>query len=82
MSKQDELIVQERIARSIHLIRQQKVMLDSDLAELYGVETKVLNQAVKRNLEVTYCDLKVAFNARAVPAYKTFNESKFHTTST
>ena len=35
----------------IYLIRGQKVMQDSDLASLYGVETKVLNQAVKRNLE-------------------------------
>ncbi|MBI9060346.1 MAG: ORF6N domain-containing protein [Marinilabiliaceae bacterium] len=39
------------ILRKIHLIRQQKVMLDRDLAELYGVETKVLKQQVKRNLE-------------------------------
>jgi ORF6N domain-containing protein len=39
----------ERIERSILLIRGQKVMLDGDLAELYGVESKVLNQAVKRN---------------------------------
>lgn len=41
----------ERITQSILLIRGQKVMLDSDLAELYGVETKVLNRAVKRNLD-------------------------------
>ena len=34
----------------IHNIRGQKVMLDSDLAMLYGVETRVLNQAVKRNI--------------------------------
>ena len=34
----------------IYVIRNQKVMLDRDLAELYGVETKVLKQAVKRNL--------------------------------
>jgi hypothetical protein len=40
----------ERIEQRILLIRDQKVMLDSDLAELYGVETKVLNQAVRRNL--------------------------------
>ena len=33
----------------IYVIRGHKVMLDSDLAELYEVETKVLNQAVKRN---------------------------------
>ena len=38
-----------RIAQSIHLLRGQKVMLDFDLAALYGVATKVLNQAVKRN---------------------------------
>jgi len=33
------------------MIREEKVMLDSDLAELYGVETRVLNQQVKRNLD-------------------------------
>ncbi len=41
---------QEKIANRIFLIRNKKVMFDKDLAELYGVETKVLNQAVKRNL--------------------------------
>jgi len=45
------LIPAERIEKSILLIRKQKVMLDSDLAALYGVETKALVQAVKRNLE-------------------------------
>lgn len=35
----------------IHVVRGQQVMLDSDLARLYGVETRVLNQAVKRNIE-------------------------------
>ena len=39
------------IHSKIHEIRGMRVMLDADLAELYGVETKVLNQAVKRNLE-------------------------------
>lgn len=39
----------EPIEKRILLIRGQKVMLDADLAELYGVSTKVLNQAVKRN---------------------------------
>ena len=41
----------ERIDRAILSIRGEKVMLESDLAELYGVLTKVLNQAVKRNLQ-------------------------------
>ena len=36
----------------IYLIREQKVMLDSDLAELYQVDTKVLKQAVKRNIDI------------------------------
>ena len=40
----------ERITRSILLIRGQKVMLDRDLAALYGVPTRILNQAVSRNL--------------------------------
>lgn len=35
----------------IYIIREEQVMLDSDLAKLYGVETKVLNQAVKRNIQ-------------------------------
>jgi len=45
-----ELIPVEIIERKIYLIRGEKVMLDSDLAELYGVMVKVLNQAVKRNI--------------------------------
>lgn len=48
---QDTLIPGERIADRIHIIRGRKVMLDRDLAELYGVPTKVLNQAVRRNIE-------------------------------
>ncbi len=49
MSKDRSLIPLERIERSILMIRGQKVMLDRDLAYLYGVPTKVLNQAVKRH---------------------------------
>jgi len=41
----------EKIQTKIYEIRRQKVMLDFDLAELYGVETRVLNQAVKRNID-------------------------------
>jgi len=50
MSKDGSLIPAERIERSILLIRGQKVMLDADLAELYGVETKQLVRGVRRNL--------------------------------
>ena len=45
------LVPMERIERAILLLRGHKVMFDSDLASLYGVETKVLNQAVSRNIE-------------------------------
>ncbi|MCX6735661.1 MAG: ORF6N domain-containing protein [Candidatus Parcubacteria bacterium] len=48
--KEAQLIPNERIIQSIFVIRGQKVMFDKDLAILYGVKTKVLNQAVKRNL--------------------------------
>ena len=44
----DELI---DVKNLIHEIRGHKVMLDSDLASLYGVETRRLNEAVKRNIE-------------------------------
>src|SRR4030065_929489 len=51
MSKDKSLIPIERIERLILLIRGKKVMLDRDLAQLYGVETRVLNQAVRRNID-------------------------------
>lgn len=43
--------IEESIKEKIHTIRSQQVILDSDLAKMYEVETKVLNQAVKRNKE-------------------------------
>ena len=46
----NSLLSEETIADKIYFIRNQKVMLDRDLAILYGIETKVLNQAVKRNM--------------------------------
>ena len=50
MYKDRSLIPPERIERSILLIRGQRAMLSTHLAELYDVETRVLNQAVKRNI--------------------------------
>ncbi len=51
MTAQPSLIPSERSERSILLIRGHKVMLGADLAELNGVETRALIQAVKRNIE-------------------------------
>jgi len=45
------IIPVERIQKRIYLIRAHKILLDRDLAELYGVETRALNQAVTRNLD-------------------------------
>ena len=50
MAKSSEIIPVERIQNSIYLIRKQKVMLDKDLAALYGVKPIVLRQQVKRNI--------------------------------
>ena len=51
MAINSSLIPAERIERRILLLRGQRVMLDFDLAELYGVPAKVLNQSVKRNIQ-------------------------------
>jgi len=51
MTKKKALISVELIQRRILIIRKEKVMIDRDLAELYGVETKVLKQAVRRNIK-------------------------------
>ena len=48
---ENAIMKNENIQSRIYTIRNIQVMLDSDLAELYGVETKVFNQAVKRNIE-------------------------------
>ena len=51
MNDSTSLLQPERIEQAILLIRGQRVMLDRDLAALYGVETKNLNKAVRRNVE-------------------------------
>lgn len=51
VTNRDQLVVVDNIESLIKVIRGQQVMLDKDLAMLYGVEAKVLNQAVKRNVE-------------------------------
>ncbi len=50
MSAEISLIPDDVVINKIYFIRNQKVMLDRDLAELYSVETKRINEQVKRNL--------------------------------
>jgi len=47
----ETIIVEQKILSRIYVIRNEKVMLDQDLAEMYGVETKQLKRQVKRNIE-------------------------------
>ncbi len=53
----------ERITQGILLIRGHKVMLDADLADLYGVTTKRLNEQIKRNRERFPADFMFQLNA-------------------
>jgi hypothetical protein len=51
MSARTDIVPRERLPALIHVIRGQKVLLDAELVALYGVQTKVLSQAVKPNVE-------------------------------
>ena len=53
MDKKDEIMLvnQESLTEKIYIIRGQKVMLDFELAEIYGYETKRFNEQVKNNIE-------------------------------
>ena len=72
-----KLIPEERIINKIHIIRDQKVMLDFDLAVLYEVETKRLNEQVKRNVDRFPKD----FMFRLTSKEWNFIRSQFATTS-
>ncbi len=63
-------ITSESIAPLVYWIRHEKVMLDSDLAGLYGVETKALNRAVKRNLDRFPEDFMFQLTAEEVEALR------------
>ena len=63
-------IPNERIIRRIFLIRGRKVMIDQDLAELYEVETKVLNQAVKRNITRFPSDFMFQLNKKEADIWR------------
>ena len=71
--KNHELVVipSERVVSKIFLIRGKKVMLDKDLALLYGVETKALNQAVKRNIKRFPLDFMFQLNKQEAEIWQT-----------
>jgi hypothetical protein len=63
-NKKGSLVPLERVVSRIFLVRGQKAMLDADLAELYGVTTKRLNEQVKRNIDRFPSDFMFQLNAR------------------
>lgn len=77
MSKTD-LISIEKIEKAIYVVRGEKVMLDRDLAELYQVQTKALNQAVRRNADRFPADFMFQLSEKEVAD---LNRSQFVTGS-
>ena len=71
-------LIPEKIEKTIYLIRGEKVMLDRDLAELYQVQTKALNQAVRRNLDRFPADFMFQLSEKEVTE---LNRSQFVTGS-
>lgn len=69
-SSRQIIVLKERIESRIFYLRSKKVMLDNDLAVLYGVETKTLNQAVKRNLKRFPSDFMFKLNEREFNIFK------------
>ena len=63
-------IADEVIINKIYVIRDQKVMVDRDLAEMYGVETGALNQAVKRNIKLFPADFMFSMNSEELSDWK------------
>ncbi len=79
-----EIVTIEVIERKIYLIRREKVMLDSDLAELYGVTTKRLNEQIKRNTDRFPADFAFQLTAEEWGNFKAqnkLNRSQFATGS-
>lgn len=65
-----ELDIQSKIEKMIYTLRGHKVMLDTDLAELYGVEVKRLNEQVKRNIDRFPSDFMFQCNSSELEALR------------
>jgi hypothetical protein len=70
MADEEVLIPADRIEKAILFVRGEKVMLDADLADLYAVETKTLNRAVKRNLSRFPADFMFQLTQEEVKALR------------
>ncbi len=71
------IVAEENILNRIYMVRDQKVMIDRDLAELYGVETKRLKEAVRRNINRFPPDFMFEMNVKELENWRTqFASSK------
>ena len=71
----DEVVVTTPVESRIMSIRGNQIMIDRDLAELYGVETKRLNEAVKRNIELLILEIRInPYTKDFTPNEKTLQE--------
>ena len=71
----DEVVVTTPVESWIMSIRGKQIMIDRDLAELYGVETKRLNEAVKRNIELLILEIRInPYTKDFTPNEKTLQE--------
>jgi len=77
----DSIIPVEQIERKIYLIRGHKVMLDRELADLYAVETRVLNQAVRRNINRFPADFMFSLSREEIMRISQFVTSSDHSKS-
>ena len=81
MKNTTDLLTVESIRNCVYTIRGQQVMLDSDLADIYGYELKAMNQQVKRNIERFPEDFMFQLNQEEIPndylksQFVTLNES-------
>jgi hypothetical protein len=72
MSPKTAVVPLERIERAILMVRGQKVLLDRDLASLYGVETRALNQAVRRNIDRFPADFMLKLSRKEISSISQF----------
>ena len=77
MEDTKELITTDDIRSKVYIIRGQQVMLDKDLAEIYGYEVKRLNEQVKRNISRFPEDFMFQLNKEEIP--EEFSKSQFAT---
>lgn len=77
MEETKELVTTDDIRSKVYIIRGQQVMLDKDLAELYGYEVKRLNEQVKRNISRFPEDFMFQLNKEEIP--EKFSKSQIET---